>query len=67
MQNSDKLNSSDDFSYFDELISYYHSIGWKPSMFRRRRTTLEKVVASENNAVKFLNKIKSRELACNTS
>jgi hypothetical protein len=67
MQNADKSTSSDedDFSYFDGLLSFYHSIGWKPSRFRRRRTTFERVIAHANKTAKYLNKIKSRELACN--
>ena len=66
MQNADKSTSSDedDFSYFDGLLSFYHSIGWKPSRFRRRRTTFEKVIAHANKTAKYLNKIKSRQLAC---
>ena len=64
MQSSNKPNLSDDFSYFDGLLSYYHSIGWKPSRFRRRNTTFEKVIVYENKAAAFINEIKSRELAC---
>ena len=63
MRNFNKSNSSDP-SYFDGLLSFYRSIGWKPSMFRRRRTTFEKVIVHANKTAKFLNKIKSRELAC---
>src|SRR5918911_347802 len=63
MQNFNKSNSSDP-SYFDGLLSFYRSIGWKPSMFRRRRTTFEKVIAHANKTARFLNKIKSREIAC---
>jgi hypothetical protein len=54
----------DNSPYFDALLSYYHSIGWKPSMFRRRCTTFEKVIAHANKTAKFINKIKSREIAC---
>src|SRR5919202_3496102 len=64
MQNAGKSDLSDDLSYFDGLLSFYHSIGWKPSRFRRRRTTFEKVIAHTNKTAKFLNKIKSREIAC---
>ena len=66
MQNAGKSKSSDedDFSYFDGLLSFYHLIGWKPSRFRRRRTTFEKVIAHANKTVKLVNKIKSREIAC---
>src|SRR5918911_2347354 len=66
MQNAGKSKSSDedDFSYFDGLLSFYHLIGWKPSRFRRRRTTFEKVIAHANKTAKYLNKIKSREIAC---
>jgi hypothetical protein len=64
MQNSHKSSPPDNFSYFDGLLSYYHSIGWKPSRFRRRNTTFEKVIAYENKAAAFVNEIKSRELAC---
>ena len=66
MQSSNKPNLSDDFSYFDGLLSYYHSIGWKPSRFSRKRTTFEKVIAHANKTAKFLNKIKSRQLVCIT-
>ncbi len=65
MRNFNKSNYSDP-SYFDGLLSFYSSIGWKPMTFRHRRTTFEKVIAHANNTAKFLNKIKSRELACNT-
>ena len=64
MQNSNKSNPSDDFSYFDALLSYYYSIGWKPSRFRSRRTTFEKIIAHSNKTAKFINKLKSRQLAC---
>src|SRR5919197_184233 len=65
MQNFNKSNSSAyDSSYFDVLLSYYNSIGWKPSLFRRRCTTLEKVIEHRNKTAKLLNKIKSRQLAC---
>src|ERR687884_164783 len=66
MQNADKSTSSDedDFSYFDGLLSFYHSIGWKPSRFSRRRTTFEKVIAHANKTAKFLEITKSRQLAC---
>jgi hypothetical protein len=67
MQNSDKSdNTSADDLYFDELLPYYHSIGWKPFRFRRRRTTTEKVIAHINKTTKLINKVKSRELACIT-
>jgi hypothetical protein len=64
MQNSNKSSPPDNFSYFDGLLSFYSSIGWKPSQFRRRRTTFEKVIAHANKTAKFLNKIKSREIVC---
>jgi hypothetical protein len=66
MQDEDKSNhaNNDSLSYFDALLSYYHSIGWKPSRFRRRHRPLEKVIAHGNKTAKFLSKIKSREIAC---
>ena len=70
---SDNSNSNSP-SYFDQLASLYHDIG-KPSLdrsrplfLRRRRTSFEKVLAYADKRIqksqKFLNKIKSRELAC---
>jgi hypothetical protein len=65
MQDEDKSNhaTNDSLSYFDALLSYYHSIGRKPSRFRYRLTTFEKIIAHANKTAKFLNKIKSREIA----
>jgi hypothetical protein len=63
MQGSNKSNSSDskddDFTYFDELLSYYRSIGYIPSLFRRKHTTtFEKVIEHKNKAFNFINRIK---------
>jgi hypothetical protein len=66
MQDQDKSNHADHGSpsYFDALLSYYNSIEWKLSRFRRRRTTIEKIIAHANKTATFINKIKSRKLAC---
>jgi hypothetical protein len=80
MQDSDKSNPSDgNSSFFDRLASLYKDMGWKPLIdwnkplfFPRGRRTksLRKVLEDANKTLdkstKFLNKIKSRELACIT-
>ena len=69
MQHSNKSNPSDsgnddDLTYFEALLSYYRSIGWVPSLFRRRNTTtFEKAIEHKNKTAKFLNKIKSMQVA----
>lgn len=69
--NNDNSNSQ---SYFNELASFYKDTSCKPSidfdrsLFGHKRTSLQKVLANANKAIekstKFINKIKSRELAC---
>jgi hypothetical protein len=69
--NKDNLNS---ISYFNELASLYKEnnrkplFDWDKSLFGNKRTSLQKVLANANKAIekstKFINKIKSRDLAC---
>ncbi|MDQ3868620.1 MAG: hypothetical protein M3250_03575 [Thermoproteota archaeon] len=69
--NNDKSNSQ---SHFSELASLYKDNSRKPSidfskpLFGNKRTSLQKLLANANKtterATKFLNKIKSRQLAC---
>jgi hypothetical protein len=78
MRDSHKLDSSDNSSFFDRLVSLYKDMGWKPlldwdkplfSSKGRRTKSLRKVIEDANKTLaksnKFLNKIKSRNLACN--
>jgi hypothetical protein len=61
-------------SYFRELESLYNdnnkklSLDWSKSPFGHKHTSLQKVFANANKAMekstKFINKIKSRQLAC---
>jgi len=60
-------------SYFNELASFYRENGWRSSLrnntfFRHKHTSLEKVFAAANRTIekstKFLDKIKTREIAC---
>lgn len=73
--NSDYNNdNSESSSYFNEIASFYKEKGRKPlfdwdkSLFGHKRTSLEKVLANTNKAIEksttFINKIKSRQLAC---
>ena len=69
MQDSNKSNPSDsdddNFTYFDELLPYYRSIGWTPSRFRRKHTTtFEKIIEHKNKALNFINRIKLKKLDC---
>jgi hypothetical protein len=71
-------NSNDDKfswqSYLSELSSLYkdnskkQSFDWSKPLFGHKRTSLQKVLTNANKAIekstKFINKIKSRELAC---
>jgi hypothetical protein len=69
--NNDKSNSQ---SHFSELASLYKdnsrkaSIDFSKPLFGNKRTSLQKLLANANKttgrATKFLNKIKSRQLAC---
>jgi hypothetical protein len=69
--NNDKSNSQ---SHFTELASLYKDNSRKPSidlgkpLFGNKCTSLQKVLANANKtterATKFINKIKSRQLAC---
>lgn len=61
-------------SPFSELASLYrdnsrkHSFDWSKPLFGNRVASLQKVLATANKAIekstKFINKIKSRDLAC---
>jgi hypothetical protein len=80
MQDSDKSTPSEvDISFFDRLASLYKDMGWKPLLDwdkplffpKGRRTKSQRKVLEDANKTlaksnKFLNKIKSRELACRT-
>jgi hypothetical protein len=71
-------NKSNLQSYFRELASLYNddsskkpSLDWRKSPFGHKPTSLQKVLANANKAmekstkfIKFINKIKSRQLAC---
>ena len=59
MQRSDN-DDDDDLTYFDALLYKYRSIGYVPSLFRRRKTTsFEKVTQHANKSIRFINRIKS--------
>ena len=75
--NNSTDNSNDNSSsqsYFNELASLYKENSKKPlldlnkPLFGHKHTSLEKVLANANKAIeestKFINKIKSRQLAC---
>jgi hypothetical protein len=69
--NNDKSNLQ---SHFSELASLYKDnsrkplFDWNKPLFGEKRTSLQKILANANKtterATKFLNKIKSRQLAC---
>src|SRR5690349_5537416 len=61
MQPSNNDDDDSDLTYFDALLYKYRSIGYVPSLFRRRKaTTFERV----NKSINFINRIKSMQLAC---
>jgi hypothetical protein len=61
MNNSD----DDDLTYFDALLYKYRSIGYVPSLFRRRKATaFEKLNENTKKSINFINRIKSMQLAC---
>jgi hypothetical protein len=65
MHDSDNDDLGDDLTYFDSLLYKYRSIGYVPSLFRKRRTTtFEKVTQHANKSINFINRIKSMQLAC---
>src|ERR1051325_10837616 len=65
MSNSDNDDDDDDLTYFDALLYKYRSIGYLPSLFRRRKATVfEKVTQHTNKSINFINRIKSMQLAC---
>lgn len=68
-------NNSNSASPFDHLSSFNIDIGWEPSLldwdkhlFSRRESSLEELLAHANKTIeksnRFINKIKSREIAC---
>jgi hypothetical protein len=67
-------NDSSSESYFDELASFYREksrkppFDWNKPLFGNKSSSLQKLLAKANKtterATKFLNKIKSRQLAC---
>lgn len=77
-QNVPSNNSNDDRSssqsHFSELASLYkdsskkQSFDWSKPLFGNKHTSLQKVLANANKEIekssKFINKIKSRQLAC---
>jgi hypothetical protein len=75
--NNSTNNSNDDSisqSCFNELASIYRensqrsSLDWDKPLFGHKRASLQKVLANANKAIekstKFINKIKSKQLAC---
>ena len=66
MQDLDNDDDDDsDLTYFDALLYKYRSIGYVPSLFRRRKiTSFEKVTENTNKSINFINRIKSMQLAC---
>jgi len=72
--NNDNDNSTNSESDLNELTSFYRRNSSMPFVdldkpfFGRKRTSLQKVLASANKAIeksaKFINKIKARDLAC---
>jgi hypothetical protein len=65
MRNSEDDDDDEDLTYFDALLYKYRSIGYVPSLFRRKKaTTFEKVTENTNKSINFINRIKSMQLAC---
>lgn len=71
---NDNNDNSSSPSYFNELISFYKENSRKQlfdldkPLFGNKHTSLQKVFANANKTIekstKFINKIKSRQLAC---
>jgi hypothetical protein len=71
---SNNKDDSSSPSYFNELASFYKDnrrkplFDWDKPLFGHKRNSLEKVLANANKAIeksyKFINKIRSRQLAC---
>jgi hypothetical protein len=67
-------NNSNSTSYFNELVSFYKEndrktlLEWNKPLFEHKSSSLQKLLAKANKttekATKFINKIKSRQLAC---
>ena len=70
--NNNSYIDSNSQSYFNELASVHRKkspcLDWDMPLFGNKRTSLEKLLANANRtterATRFLNKIKSRQLAC---
>ena len=72
--NNSNDNNSRSQSHFNELASLYKynsrklSFDWSKPLFRNKRASLQKVLENANKAIekssKFINKIKSKQLAC---
>jgi hypothetical protein len=62
MSNSDNNDDDDDdLTYFDALLYHYRSIGYVPSLFRRKKITS---FENTNKSINFITRIKSMQLAC---
>ena len=67
-------HNSSSQSFFNELASFYKDksrkqlFDWDKPLFGYKRTSLQKVLANANKTIekstKFINNIKSRQLAC---
>lgn len=74
LSNNNNGDNSSSQSYFKKTASFHKDDGWNPllnldkPLFGCTRTSLQKVLANANKTIekstKFLNKIKSRQLAC---
>jgi hypothetical protein len=70
--NNNNYIDSKSQSYFNQLASVHRKksplLDWNKPLFGYKRTSLEKVLVNANKAIekstKFINKIKSRQLAC---
>ena len=72
--NNSSDNNSSSQSHISELASLYKdnikkpSLDWSKPLFGNRRASFQKVLANANKTIekstKFINKIKSRQLAC---
>ena len=73
LPNNNYNDNSNSQSYFNHLRLNYEGsskplLDWNKPLFGNKRTSLQKLLASANKtserATKFINKIKSRQLAC---
>jgi hypothetical protein len=68
------MDNSSSPSYFNEISSFHKQnrmrslLDWDKPLFGHKHTSLQKVLANANKTIekstKFINKIKSRQLAC---